>query len=106
MPQYFTPGLYYEEVDTEINKISSIRTDIPGFIGIAEKGPLNIAVRLTSFKQFSSIFGDFILQGYLAYAVNGFFENGGDDCYVVRVADLNKAKIAEVDLINKGGTSV
>ena len=102
MPQYFTPGLYYEEVDTGSNRIPNIRTDIPGFVGIAEKGPLNIAVRLTSFKQFNSIFGNFILQGYLAYAVNGFFENGGDICYVVRVADLNNAKIAELDLKNNG----
>ncbi len=103
MPVYQTPGVYFEKIDSGRGKISGIRTDIPGFIGIAEKGPLDTPVRLESWKQFQSAFGGFIPQSYLAYAVNGFFENGGDTCYVVRIAHTGSAKIATTTLLDKNG---
>lgn len=101
MPVYHTPGVYFEKVDTNKGKISGIRTDIPGFVGITEKGPVNEPVRLESWNQFQSSFGGFIPQSYLAYAVNGFFENGGDTCYVVRIADTVSAKLAETTLLDR-----
>jgi phage tail sheath protein FI len=101
MPIYYTPGVYFEKIDYGKDRISGIRTDIPGFVGIAEKGPLNEAVRLESWKQFQTVLGTFIPQGYLAYAVYGFFENGGETCYVVRIADLDAAKKAELCLKDK-----
>lgn len=100
MPQYLTPGLYYEKVDKYQEEIAKIRTDIAGFVGIAQKGPLNEAVRLQSWKQFQAVFGECIPQAYLAYAVHGFFENDGKICYVIRIADLNTAKKAETNLLD------
>ncbi|MEE9591592.1 MAG: phage tail sheath subtilisin-like domain-containing protein [Thermodesulfobacteriota bacterium] len=101
MPVYYTPGVYFEKLDYGRGKISGVRTDIPGFVGIAEKGPLDMPVKLGSWKQFQSSFGSFIPQSFLAYAVYGFFENGGDTCYVVRIADTDKAKKAETTLLDK-----
>jgi phage tail sheath protein FI len=86
MPTYLTPGVYFETVDVSREAIAAIRTDIAAFVGISERGPLNTPVRVNSWKQFLSSFGSFIAQGYLAYAVKAFFENGGRTCYVVRVA--------------------
>jgi phage tail sheath protein FI len=86
MPTYVTPGVYYETVDLDSQQISSIRTDVAAFIGIAERGPLHAPTPVTSFAQFQSVFGNFISQGYLAYSVKAFFENGGDRCHIVRVA--------------------
>jgi phage tail sheath protein FI len=74
-----------------------VRTDIAGFIGFAERGPLpedfapdfdavKVALKITSWEEFQARFGTFRPYGYLAYAVRAFFENGGDTCYVVRVA--------------------
>ncbi len=75
-----------------------VRTDIAGFVGFAERGPLpedfapaifdaaKVALKITSWKEFQAKFGTFRRYGYLAYAVRAFFENGGDTCYVVRVA--------------------
>jgi Bacteriophage tail sheath protein len=75
-----------------------VRTDIAGFLGFTERGPLpedflpatfeasRVALKITSWKEFQAKFGGFIRYGYLAYAVRAFFENGGDTCYVVRVA--------------------
>jgi hypothetical protein len=75
-----------------------VRTDIAGFVGLAERGPLpedfpadtfdgsQAAVKISNWKEFLTNFGSFQEYGYLAYAVRAFFENGGDTCYVVRVA--------------------
>ena len=54
----------------------SARTDIAGFVGIATRGPSSGAP-VQSWRQFQAYFGDFTGQGYLAYAVRAFFENGG-----------------------------
>ncbi len=86
MPNYQTPGVYYERVDANPPSIAAIRTDITGFVGIARRGPLHTAVPVQSWRQFQSYFGDFTGAGYLAYAVRGFFENGGRKCWIVRVA--------------------
>ena len=91
---YRTPGVYFEWLDSAPRAVAPLRTDIAGFVGIAERGPLFQAVKVESWTQFSSTFGGFIPQGYLAYAVDGFFANGGRTCWVVRVADENTAKAA------------
>ena len=54
-----------------------------------------MALRITSWKQFQIHFGGFLRYGYLAYAVRAFFENGGDTCYVVRVAATTAANPAD-----------
>jgi phage tail sheath protein FI len=86
MATYVTPGVYYERADAGDAIIAPLRTDIAGFAGIARRGPLDFAVPLESWRQFVAHFGDFTGAGYLAYAVRGFFENGGRRCWIVRVA--------------------
>ncbi len=95
---YRTPGVHFEWLDSQSPSILPLRTDIAGFVGIAERGPLHHAVRVESYTQFASIFGRFIPEGYLAYAVEGFFANGGQTCWVVRVADPDLAAAASLDL--------
>ena len=75
-----------------------VRTDIAGFVGLAERGPLPVdfppdkfdgsqaVVKISSWKEFLTTFGSFQEYSYLAYAVRAFFENDGEECYVVRVA--------------------
>jgi len=87
-----TPGVYYQRVDVSAPAISALRTDIAGFVGIATRGPVHRALPVQSFRQFQAFFGDFTGAGFLAYAVRGFFENGGQRCWIVRVAsDLTAA---------------
>jgi phage tail sheath protein FI len=86
MATYLTPGVYYERADAADAAIAPLRTDIAGFVGIARRGPVDCAVPVESWRQFVAYFGDFTGAGYLAYAVRGFFENGGRRCWVVRVA--------------------
>ena len=101
MSAYLTPGVYRRPQPVPITDIRRVRTDVVGFVGFAERGPLPspderpdplmLAVRLTSWKEFVATFGGFIPYGYLAYAVRAFFENGGSTCYVVRVAATHHA---------------
>jgi hypothetical protein len=86
MPTYVTPGVYYERMDAEAPTVAPLRTDVAAFVGIARRGPLDAALPVNSWKQFVSLYGDFTGAGYLAYAVRGFFENGGRRCWIARVA--------------------
>ncbi len=94
MSTYHAPGLYFERRDITPRAIGLPRSDITGFAGIAMRGPLYEPVKVESWKQFVSSFGDFIPQGYLAYSVYGFFANGGRTCWISRVADRLSANIA------------
>jgi Bacteriophage tail sheath protein len=80
------PGVFIERVDATRVPPVVLRTDIAAFVGIAERGPIDIPVPIESMRQFTAHFGGFIGGGYLAYMVSGFFANGGARCWVVRVA--------------------
>ena len=80
------PGVYIEPADPTVRPIAPARTDVAAFVGIAERGPLNTPVRVTSFKEFVRVFGTFIEPGFLAYAVRAFFENRGIAAWIVRAA--------------------
>jgi hypothetical protein len=100
---YRTPGVYFEWSDTPPPAIGVVRTDIAGFVGIAERGPLHQPIRVESWAQFSATFGSHIPQGYLAYAVDGFFANGGQTCWVVRAADPDWVEWSSLDLLDERG---
>src|SRR5580765_8538792 len=88
---YETPGVYDERHDVSAGGIAALRTDVAGFVGIAERGPLNIAVPIESTRQFEAWFGRPIEQGYLAYSARAFFEYGGRRLWAVRVASMAAA---------------
>lgn len=83
---YQRPGVYYERADTQAPAIGAFRTDITGFVGLAPRGPVDTPVPVESWRQFEAHFGGFTATGFLAYAVRGFFENGGRRCWITRVA--------------------
>lgn len=83
---YQQPGVYYERADAQAPAIDPLRTDITGFVGLAQRGPVDFPIPIESYRQFEAQFGGFTGIGYLAYAVRGFFENGGRRCWVTRVA--------------------
>ena len=76
-----TPGVYSERADANSGGVSALRTDIAGFVGIAERGPLHLAVPVESYRQFQAWFGDTIANGYLAYTARAFFEKITSEFY-------------------------
>lgn len=103
MYAYRTPGVYFEWRDTSPVRLPVLRTDVTGLVGIAERGPLHEPVRIESWTQFVSLYGRHVPQGYLAYAVEGFFANGGRTCWVVRIADPEAAHRASLVLRDDEG---
>ena len=103
LTSYRTPGAYFEWQDSVAPRIDIPRTDIAGFAGIAMRGPLHRALKITSWAQFANVFGTHIPQGFLAYAVAGFFANGGRTCWVVRIADPARTHCATLELIDVAG---
>ncbi|GGJ24161.1 phage tail sheath family protein [Neoroseomonas lacus] len=104
-----TPGVYLMRDDRAAHGVVVLRTDVTGFVGLAERGPLCRPVRIETFRQFEAVFGGFIGSGYLAYAVRAFFENGGRTCLAVRVASPDPelgAAAASVALRDTGGAEV
>jgi phage tail sheath protein FI len=79
------PGVYVEEVASGVRPIEAVGTSTPAFVGFAEMGPDDEARRITSWTEYQRYYGGFIADGYLAESVFQFFNNGGRQCYVVRV---------------------
>src|SRR3984885_2496678 len=62
-------------------------TGVAAFVGRTLKGPVNRATPVTSFGDFQQQFGGLWQPSTLAYAVEQFFENGGREAIIVRVAN-------------------
>ena len=90
MPEYKAPGVYLEETHPGTRPIEGVSTTTVAFAGFAERGP-NTPTLITSFVEYESIFGKFTADGYLPYGVQGFFQNGGMRCYVLRLISPNQS---------------
>ncbi len=90
MGEYLSPGVYVEEVSSGVKPIEGVGTSTGAFVGIAEKGPIGEAVLISNWAQFGRVFGSFIPNSYLAYAIYQFFKEGGTRCYVVRTCHYEK----------------
>jgi phage tail sheath protein FI len=115
MPDYLSPGVYIEELPPALQAIQGVSTSIAGFVGAAQRGPVAgfpppaavpgspqapSASLVTSFADFTRQYSaplplpDPNNNAYLAYAVKGFFDNGGAVCYVSRVVATTQAGAA------------
>jgi phage tail sheath protein FI len=113
MPEYLAPGVYVEEVPSAIKPIAGVGTSTAGFVGVV---PDNVKMPIkpgkpedttkpedfykvadardpqpiNNWEEFRTKFGDFQAGNeILAYAVYGFFHNGGTRCWVNRVATID-----------------
>jgi phage tail sheath protein FI len=82
------PGVYVEEVPSGVRTIAGVATSIGLFIGWARRGSTEKAVRIFSFADFAREYGELDTDSLLGYAVRHFFDNGGSDAYVIRIAKL------------------
>ena len=97
------PGVTFQAVDLTRPRIERLRTDICGFLGYAERGPIDRPVKLTSWRQFLDAFGPPLTNAHTGHAVRLFFENGGAACHMQRLADPDQAASAGC-LIDLGET--
>ncbi len=98
------PGVYIQEVSSGVRTITGVATSIAAFVGRTAKGPINKAVNCPDFSTFLRKFGGAHLKNDLAHSVRQFYDNGGSECYVVRLA--NGARQADLTLKNFAGADV
>src|ERR687885_2714041 len=98
MPEYLTPGVFVEEVNTGPRPIEGVGTACAAFVGLAPNGPANTPVLVTNWSQYVNTFGSLDESGkrnphmpgsYLSHSVYGYFLNGGGRAYVTRVVPRN-----------------
>jgi uncharacterized protein len=80
MSAFTVPGVYRREIREPGPR--PFGTGLPAFVGYCPGGP-NDPTPISSWDQFVSIFGA-ANTSYTPAAVRGFFQNGGELCYVVR----------------------
>lgn len=98
MAEYLSPGVYVEEFESGSKPMEGVSTSTAGFIGLAERGPVEGVPQLvTNPADFHRMYGGYLSENefgeyrYLAYAVEQFFLNGGSRCFVCRVAPQDAA---------------
>src|SRR5512134_757533 len=103
------PGVYIDEFAPGA-PIEGVGTSTAAFIGPAAAGDLDTPTKITSWDRFRQLFGEQPLPGFfLWYAVRGFFQNGGQVCYIVRASNGDYAGLgigtppAAPPLDNRGG---
>ena len=99
MLQTLHPGIFFEEslnndgASIQVSQVGAnygqqpvnqAPTNVGAFIGTAPRGKVGKAVLISNWTEYVTEFGGFNINSYLAYAVKGFFENGGTQCYIVR----------------------
>jgi uncharacterized protein len=104
MPNLSYPGVYIQEISSGVRPIAAASTSTAAFVGLAEMGP-DDATLVTSWTDFQRAYGSFIADSFLAHSVFQFFNNGGRQCYIVRVTRADAARAA-VTLNNRANPAV
>ena len=85
-------GINLVEVDGRATpSIQGAATSVAGLLGRTTRGVPNVVCNVTSFAEFVAKFGTYRSGAVLAYAIKGFFENGGSQAYVARIVDAAAA---------------
>lgn len=96
MPEYLAPGVFVEEVSFRAKSIEGVGTSVAAIVGPTRTGPLRGQPEVvTSFAEFQRIYGDvedLVLGGsaehnHTAIAAKAFFDNGGKQLFVSRIAN-------------------
>ncbi len=97
------PGVYVQEISSGVHTIVGVSTSRGLFIGRTKKGPLNKPKLCLGFTDFERNFSSDTSVGDMARYVKLFFQNGGMDCYIMRIA--SGATYASVTLLAEDGVT-
>jgi Bacteriophage tail sheath protein len=90
MPEYLTPDVYVEEVPQGVRPIEAVGSRVAAFVGVApaiDSHGVTDPIAVNNWLQFRREFvGDKPQASTpLSHAVFGFFQNGGNRCWVVNI---------------------
>jgi len=100
-PTISYPGVYIQEIPSAVRAVTGISTSNTAFIGYFTRGPMNEAIRITSFADFDRTFGGLDSSSEASYQVKQYFLNGGSTAFVVRVVS---GVAARASLTLQGGS--
>jgi phage tail sheath protein FI len=89
MAQVTYPGVYIQEIPSGVRTITGVATSITAFVDWFPRGVVNEAVQCLSYADFEREFGGIHTHSPASYGIKQFFQNGGSECWVVRVATLD-----------------
>ena len=98
------PGVYMQEISSGVRPVEAASTSTAAFVGLAEMGA-DEARRITNWTEFQRYYGTFINDSKLAHSVFQYFNNGGRQCYIVRVT-RSDAVAADVTIQNRAPTPI
>src|SRR3954452_15871379 len=105
MPEYLSPGVYVEEIDTGPKPIAAVATSTAGAVGVALRGPTTPTL-ITNYGEFVRVFGGPLAlpdagtqaawdqRGHYwqaAESIKAFFDEGGARVYYQRVVPSGAA---------------
>ncbi|MEF8776193.1 MAG: hypothetical protein V5A43_06785, partial [Haloarculaceae archaeon] len=105
MAEYLSPGVYVEEVEGGTKSIEGVSTSTAAFLGATERGPVSPRL-ITSFSEFRRWYGSSPEESNLDIAVDGFFRNGGNRCYVTRVSSEDPRDVVSTGVDDEEGNPV
>lgn len=96
MATFIHPGVYFEEISNNPHGINQVPTSVTIFIGYTEKITKATAndlkmkpIAIKSFMEFTTIFGSNSNARFLYDSVKLFYQNGGEDCFVISAGDYS-----------------
>lgn len=100
MPELLSPGVFVEEVPSPVTTVTGVSTSTMGIAGYAQRGPSDSAEFVTSFEQFTRVFGPVVRESLMGMSVAAFFANGGRRMFGVRVTPAD-AVAADARIMNE-----
>jgi phage tail sheath protein FI len=100
------PGVYIDEVSSGVRPLEAASTSTAAFVGLTEMGPVE-ATRVSNWTEFQRLYGSYISGGHLPESVFQYFNNGGRQCYVVRVtrSDAVRASVTVQNRVAVAGVT-
>ena len=93
------------ESPPRLRSLPGVSTSVLGAVGITERGPFK-ATLVSSFDEYTQIFGGDTLDSDLTHAIRGFFENGGRQVYIQRVAHFTDISNDATNTATRGTVDV
>lgn len=84
MPELLSPGVFVEEVPSNVNIVGAVSTSNAGMASYSYRGVTDEATLVGSFAQFQRDFGSFVAESLGPLSAAAFYKNGGRRLFFVR----------------------
>ncbi len=99
------PGIYIEELPSGVHPISGVSTSDTAFVDWFPRGKVATPTRVTSFDEYTRLFGGLHAQSEASYGVLQYFRHGGGAAWIVRITDTGDVSAALTIKDGSGGSA-